>query len=561
MAYVFEDEIEEKPKQQDGGRFVFEDEMDTERSPEAPGLFGRMNESLVRRGVSVAETFTPKGEEGIFSTLKKAPERALQATGQAAGLIGDWTGDIISSVIPEKAKEIGKDALSRVMQTDVGQQGVKAISAGVEAWQSFKQNNPDAAKDIESVFNIASILPINKAPSAAAASIKEAGNLAGDVAKLAVKKAPQAIDKELSKAITIGVQKSIRPSVAGKGTSGQAKEYFNNATDAVKRIVENKSALSLTDEAGEKIVGELPKTISQFSEAIGQTKKNIFKEYDNLARSAGAQGAEVRLTPIAMELDKVINNKVTRTINPEIIEYAKHRQKEFWKAKTFTTEEAQDAISQLNHSLTAYYNAPTYENASKAGIDALIVNNIRKSLDDVIEQTTGPGYQELKRSYGALKSIEKDVVHRAIVDARKNTKGLIDFSDIFSGGTLVNGVLSMNPATIASAGAAGGIARFYKYLNDPNRIVKRMFGEVEGLMKKRAKMSIPFNPKSQTVKAYQGAVSGRKTQIASQPKLPASGVGVTYGITQIEPPLITSGRMSNNNALNIAYDDEQRRRY
>lgn len=540
-------------------------------APAKPGMLSNLNESLVKRGVNIADALTRPQPADYLDRVKQQAETALQVTGQTAGLIGDVVGNVVSGVIPDKVKEVGGDLLkktfqpeinllTKVLQSEAGQVGIKALNAGTEAYASFKKNNPNAAKDIEAVFNIASILPINKTPAKAVEAVKEAGGIAADAATMATRKAPGAIDKELTKAITEGVQKAVRPSVAGKSTSGQAKAYFDKATDAVKRIVENKTALSLTDDAGEKVAGQLPKTLGQFSEAVEQTKKNIFKEYDNLARSAGAAGAEVKLTPIAVELDKVISNKIVADLNPEIAEYALKRQEALWKRKTYTTEEAQDAIAQLNNSLQAYYKNPTYENASKAGVDALIVNNMRKALDDVIEQTTGPGYQQLKRSYGALKSIEKDVVHRAVVDARKNTKGLIDFSDIFSGSALVNGVLSMSPATIASAGAAGGIARFYKYLNDPNRIVKGMFGNVEKLMEKRAKTSASFNPKSQTVRAYKGM--NRAGQISSQPKLPGAGVGVTYGLTQFEPPLITSGRMSNNNnALNLAYEDERRRRY
>jgi hypothetical protein len=39
--------------------------------------------------------------------------------------------------------------------------------------------------------------------------------------------------------------------------------------------------------------GQLPKNLSEFSDAISQTKKKIYSEYDVLAKNAGENGALV----------------------------------------------------------------------------------------------------------------------------------------------------------------------------------------------------------------------------------------------------------------------------
>ena len=115
----------------------------------------------------------------------------------------------------------------------------------------------------------------------------------------------------------------------------------------------------------------------------------------------------------------------------------------------------------------------------------MVVNNLRKELDNVITGASGEGYQELKRSYGALKAVEKEVTHRAIVDARKNVQGLIDFTDIFTSGELVSGLATMNPAVIGKGVFMRGVKELYKAMNDPNRIVKNMFTDVDKLVAKR----------------------------------------------------------------------------
>ena len=110
---------------------------------------------------------------------------------------------------------------------------------------------------------------------------------------------------------------------------------------------------------------------------------------------------------------------------------------------------------------------------------------MRRSLDNAIENATGAGYSDLKKAYGSLKSIERDVNRRSVVDARKNTKGLIDFTDVFTHTTAVHGILSLNPAIVGASVAGKGTKMLYKLKTDPNRIVKNMFTETEKLMKKK----------------------------------------------------------------------------
>jgi tetratricopeptide (TPR) repeat protein len=127
---------------------------------------------------------------------------------------------------------------------------------------------------------------------------------------------------------------------------------------------------------------------------------------------------------------------------------------------------------------------------------------LRKALDEAVETTQGPGYQQLKNEFGALKSIEKDVNRRAGVHDRGNIKGLLDFSDLFSGHELVRGILTMRPEVMATAGVVKGLKNYYKYLNNPNRIVKTMFTKAEKAMAPQTKKILPTMP--QRAIGYEG---------------------------------------------------------
>ena len=285
---------------------------------------------------------------------------------------------------------------------------------------------------------------------------------------------PEAMDSFIKSKFT----KGVRPSVSGKASDPQLQVYQNKAVGAVKTIADNKNNLKITDEFGEP-TKTLPQNLNQFSQAISQTKKIIFDQYDAMQKAAGEKGTVVPLDTVVTELQKIANDPVMTDTQPTVAKYAKDMAKTFTERKSYTTEQAQQATETYNKSLEAFYKNPTYETASKAAVDSLIVNNLRKGLDNVIESAEGPGYQELKNKYGSLKAIEKDVVHRAMIDARKNAKGLIDFTDIFSAGELVNGLVNLSPGGALKAGGMFALKSYIKFLNNPNTAIKQMFNSVE----------------------------------------------------------------------------------
>ncbi len=339
-------------------------------------------------------------------------------------------------------------------------------------------------------LDIATLLPADLLAKAGwSEGVKVFGDLGGLVKAIGTKS-----PEEMKAYIMDKFTKAVRPSVGEKNTVSQAEAASNKAYQAVKTIVENKPNLKLVNEVGEQ-TGKLPETLHEFSQAIDQTKSKIYEEYNALATKAGGKGAEVDLVPLADELDKVGSDAVLMDTNPSIAKYATEKAETFRTRGVYSTEQTQQAIQSYNKSLEAFYKNPSYENASKASIDALIVNNMRKGLDDMIEKAVGSGYQDLKNQYGALRSIEKDVVNRTLVEARKNAKGLIDFTDVFTAGQALKGILMHDPNSFIIGGAQAGIKAFYRFMNDPNRAIRLMFEETEKLAGKEGVID-KFQPKS-----------------------------------------------------------------
>lgn len=350
--------------------------------------------------------------------------------------------------------------------------------------------------------------PAGEATSRVAQSVSDYSNAAGLVAGAAgggpkaASAVKKTVDSVASKADTPlaaparavndnaafdAYQRAVKPTISGKGTLGATEKYKADTLQARNSIIENKPNLKFTTEDGTVESGRTPQTRAELAQAVDQTKKSIFAQYDSVAKQAGEQGAHVSLEPVAAHLDSIITNKALQVSHPEAIKYAQDLKARFAQAKlpdgspvgykVFDAKTTQDLIQNYNTSLESFYRNPSYETASRAAIDALVVRNLREGLDQVIENTTGAHYQGLKNQYAALKTIEADVNKSANRAARINNKGLADYTDIFSGGDIVAGLVTLNPALFAKGVAQHGFKEWLKHLNNPDRAIGKFFGD------------------------------------------------------------------------------------
>lgn len=309
-----------------------------------------------------------------------------------------------------------------------------------------------------------------------------AAQLVGGAGIPAIKTGYQALTRPKPADIEKGIAKGIRPSVVGKGTAAEAQRYSDQAKVAVNTILENKNNLRFTDETGQVIIaqGELPKNLKQFGEAIEQTRQSIYKEYNAMTKQAGQAPQKIDLSRVANELDIIANDPAVLREAPRAARYAKQRA-DAYRNNVYSPEEAEQAIAINNRKLRVL---PTQADANNAWVDKLVNDKLRLELDNLIENAVGTGYKELKNKYGALKTIEKDVTHRAWIDARKPEAGFFDVTNVFTGFEAIRGILSGNIGMIVAAAGSKGIANWMKWINNPNRTVKNLFINAE-------KMTLP----------------------------------------------------------------------
>jgi len=249
--------------------------------------------------------------------------------------------------------------------------------------------------------------------------------------------------------------------------------------------------------------------------AIAKTEKKVFEAYDTLAKETDAFtqvrpvkyplkpgekvifGKDGKATGIGTkepfqvsgqsavkELDTILDSVPLKATSPATIRYAQKRIDGFSKAK-FSATEAQEAIQILNKSLDAFYKDPSVATYGRSLVDSLIVNKMRKDLDNTVNKATGGDYKALKKDYQALKTIEGDIAKAANIERNRVTGGLLpDFTDIMAGHQIVSGITSLNPATIAGGATIEILSKLRKTLKDPNRKIKKMFKTVEANLEK-----------------------------------------------------------------------------
>lgn len=412
--------------------------------------------------------------QGIISEGLQGVRQNLPVAGQVAGFVGDVAGDAIINtgkvLLPKFAENVIASGAKKVFDSH-------PVQSVASTYGNVKSKFPESTRAVESVLNIASLLPGGAITKAGA--VKTVDTTLSTVLPKA-KAIFEPSTKALEQKVVTQFEKGVKPLLNARSTPEMVKKYKNNIVSATKVIADNKNNLSFIDDIGDVTVGKNPQTLQQLSEAVDQTKKSVFSEYNALTKQSGKKGLTVKTDNIADELDFVIADEALQISNPTAVQYAKDL-KDRLSYRELSPEVTENVIKNYNESLKAFYKNPSYDNASKASIDALIVNKLRQQLDEGITNLTGEQYQVLKNKYGALKTIENDVLKATLRDARKNNKGLIDFTDIFSGGNVVAGILSMNPTMIAQGTASRGFKEYYKYLNSPNRAVKKMFNSTEKL--------------------------------------------------------------------------------
>lgn len=498
------DEEEVVTKSRFGGILIEEDEPDSaQRPPTKPPIFGGVPGAYSAPSADIGPSYMQRVSSDIEEQGRKDVERQQQGGNVPLSKVGGGLQSMAAFLRQAPgAYELGQpiaSAAQKVMTKEpapkttgkfpsFGTYSTPAVDPG-----AMMKESPNLRSAVDIATGAGEVVPF------AVGATKGLGFAGKGVQDLSASRQLGKLEKKIEK----GIDKGIKPRfTAEKKTVGGLDNYKVKASDAVMAIDEYKDKINLVDSYGDKIA--LPRNNAEFAQAIEKTKEQIFKEYSSMASAASEGGVRFSTDQIQSKLDDVIRD----IGNPDdVVDYAYKMKMELEKLNGASPEVIQKRIKYYNESLENYYAGRGGVTQAKAKVDASVANAMREELDGMITSAQGEGYQALKNKYGALKAIEKDVNHRALQIAKKSPAGLLDMTDVFTGGEIAAGVMSMNPVLVAK-GLTGKAAKEYmKWLNNPDKYIGDMFKAVSKTSKN--------NPLGM-LKNQRGAVGIENPQVKSE---------------------------------------------
>lgn len=324
------------------------------------------------------------------------------------------------------------------------------------------------ARQAISPENLAYSIAPTKIGSGMAGAVESGlGGLEAFTKNRAIKEAEQVIKKTMTQ--------TLKPSVAGKNNSRLLKKFEDDSTEAVKTIIDN------TD-------GKLPSNFEEYADSIFATKRKIWAKVEQQADKASYYKADV--SPVVKELQSLKSNKMFKAPeNRDALSYIDD-EIDYLTSTDFTAKDLLDRVSSINQEVKRFYSNAGASNAQLLTTKAMVGNRLNSVLEKTIENLTGGSISGLKKQYGALTSIEKDVARRAFSEA-KGTNILDSVFDLVSANDVIGFLSGDGPRNLIRATLAQGTKGVAKWLRSPDRAVSNMFKKASILKREPAVVTPP----------------------------------------------------------------------
>ena len=423
-------------------------------------------------------------------------------------VVTDLTAFAIDTVLNSKKTERMFEQLPSVLKNEITNMNeevkdkpiTEQIMAYWNAIQKFVVENPDIVIDPEILLrwwnivkNIAkdidNISSIWKKWLKTVENIEEFKNLVKTEAEVSTTlgNLNEIKNLDINKNMSESINKSIKPTVVAKKGSEAIKDFERATVSSIDTILDNTDAIKYIDEIWEEITKANPETMREFWDAIRQAKEIVYNNYADEAIKAWDVWAKVNTTKIVTELE-TMKNKLSEMIwQQSSVKYIDEIVSELKTKPELDIKTAQENVKINNNKLQTFYKNPSYADASKTVIDAMVNNILRNELDTSISKALDNGnYKNLKQKYWALSKIEKEVNKRAIVSSRQNTRWLIDFTDFVSADLAVNWMLRIIGwdvawwvANVARWWVLNTLKNFYKKINSPDYQLQKLIKQVQ----------------------------------------------------------------------------------
>lgn len=401
--------------------------VNTPSAPEKPGFFQRAGEDLKKRGSSIVQTVkdTATGKINIG-------EAGVQTVGSVAGGINDVTGEAIKGVVnalPNQIKDPVKQGAVYILQTKAGQAGLEAIGHGMEKYAAWRSENPQIAKDLESVLNIAALLPVGKGGQVVKEGLDQAGIKAAELGAETANQAGKGLIKVGEKIQDV----VLKPSLA------DVKNGFK---------MENVTKYGLNGPLGEMA----PKTTEMLTglrTQLSETIKNMGQEPSiNLKDALDKLGSDFKSKGLKNLGSKTSIDNTIETIQKELDQILPS-----WRKESVSFSDAVDAKR------AAGLNSAFLHGQIPQGLTAAdrVWNDLYKILQHETERAAeGTPFKDLNTKISELIPIEQAIIRRIPVADRNN---LLSLPDIIAGVATVSNPKALTVGILNHALKSGFVAK------------------------------------------------------------------------------------------------------
>lgn len=269
--------------------------------------------------------------------------------------------------------------------------------------------------------------------------------------------------------------------IQGKMSGGAVLGQVDKKVAGLKVLKDRAPNITVLDDAGiEKVYNPLKANFDETLQAWNKARSTVFDEYHSLAVSAG-KDIKFDFKSVVDDLESVLNSTRTSTYKNAARSILRDLYANFGvydDAKNLVgvrgaVPDAERFLADLNSEASAAILQGS--DKAKAQLASKAAHQMRTILDDLIENSTGANYRDLKLQYGALKSIEGDLVRRFQQQARQLGGGLSDYMQLLNSGDIIAGILTANPQLLAVGGGRALFTALRKAFATPDHYLRRAF--------------------------------------------------------------------------------------
>lgn len=257
------------------------------------------------------------------------------------------------------------------------------------------------------------------------------------------------------------------------------KQYQQGSVDAVKSIVvANRDTPFKYVEANGVVRTGLPQNRMEFQEAVDQMRARVYKNYNDIQRSAGQKELTFNGDDIVRKLEALKRDpNISPRVRAEAERYI-NKQAKAYSGQILTPQQIENDIADLGGKIRASAGRGDVTNAN---VDRKMLEFMREELTNGIDRMTGrgPEYSNFRKQYGNIKLLENRVARGAVKQAAEEGKDkkwwdVSHLTDMGLGaGTLYGATHS--PGYAAATAAVLGAKKVHQYLNQADRRIARMF--------------------------------------------------------------------------------------